>query len=127
MLKIISNWLSAAKNKKQFKNYFCVTWDDVYVCIESKLPNRIALTESFKWQDIEKICLEAKSKKYSDEIYFFTSDRLEAYIVPVEANGGHRLLEMLIVKKLFDAQLAKNAISSAEGLFWWPNTNSILK
>ena len=123
MLRIISNWIKTGKNKRQFKNCFSVTWDDVYVRIESSPPNRLNVVEKFKWLDIEKICMEAKSKKLSDEIYFFTSDRLEAYIVPVEATGGHKLLEMLIIRKLYDAQLAKNAIASVEGLYWWPSSN----
>jgi hypothetical protein len=122
MLKIITNWIRTGNNKRQFRNCFSVTWDDNCVCIESNLPNRIKAIEKFKWADIEKICLEAKSKKLSDEIYFFTTDRLEAYIVPVEATGGHRLLEMLIVKKLYDANLAKSAIASVEGLYWWPSS-----
>ncbi len=123
MLKLISNWIRTGKNKRQFKNCFSVTWDDEFVRIESTPPKRYTVIEKFKWLDIEKICMEAKSKKLSDEIYFFTADRLEAYIVPVEATGGRKLLEMLIIKKLYDANLAKNAIASVEGLYWWPSSN----
>ena len=100
MIKTIFNWIRTGRYKKKFKSCFFVSWDDTYVCIETRLPNRSVTLEKFRWQDIEKICMEAKCKKFSDEIFFFTSDRLEAYIVPVEANGGHELIEVLILKKL---------------------------
>jgi hypothetical protein len=41
-------------------------------------------------------------------------------VVPVEADGGEAVLDELLKRKLFDAQLAIRAAMEFEGVFCWP-------
>jgi len=57
---------------------------------------------------------------YSDEIYVFTTQRPESYLIPTEAKGGSELWSEIIRRGLFGPELAIKAASSVEGLFCCP-------
>nr|MDO8115466.1 hypothetical protein [Candidatus Sigynarchaeota archaeon] len=74
------------------------------------------------WAKIIRICFKtAEDLMFSDEIYIFTSDRTESYLIPTEADGGAELWNEIIKRGLFDAELAiKAATAPEDSLFCWP-------
>ncbi|MCC6190870.1 MAG: hypothetical protein IT318_17750, partial [Anaerolineales bacterium] len=46
--------------------------------------------------------------------------RPESYAIPMQAGGGPELLQALIERGLFDAELAIQAAAASQGLFCWP-------
>jgi len=73
------------------------------------------------WDSVTRVCLEAADFPVSDDLYIFTSLRLESWLVPIEADGGQELLSGLIRRGLFDASLAITAARAHEGMFCWPS------
>lgn len=124
MLNRLLSWLKARKESKKLENWFSVTWDDEYIYRSVSPPGNDAWSDKLKWEDIERICFEATDYMYPDDIYFFTTERPESYVVPTEAKGGSDLWAMVIEKRLFDAELAIKAAASSGGLFCWPDPDS---
>ncbi len=87
--------------------------------LEVSPPNRPAWQADILWSDIVRVCLAAEDGLISDAWYFFTKHRPESYVVPVEADGGEVLLEELLKRKLFDAQLLIRAACATNQLFCW--------
>jgi hypothetical protein len=65
------------------------------------------------WYQVRFIATEA--------LYIFTHERPESYAVPMQADGGPELLQALIERGLFDAELAIEAAGAEGGLFCWPD------
>ena len=124
MLKRLVSWFKAREESKKLENWFSVTWDDEYIYRDVAPPGKAAWSDKFKWHDIERICFQATDYMYPDDIYFFTTERPESYVVPTEAKGGSELWAMVIEKRLFDAELAIKAVTSSKGLFCWPEPDS---
>jgi len=55
-----------------------------------------------------------------DEIYIFTSQQPESYLIPIEGFGGFALWMEIIHRGFFDVQLAIVVSTSNEGIFCWP-------
>jgi hypothetical protein len=124
MLKKLAGWFRAREESKKLENWFSVTWDDEYIYRNVSPPGKEAWNDEFRWADIERICFEATDYMYSDDIYIFTTERPESYVIPTESDGGSELWDLVIDKKLFDAELAIKAATSPEGMFCWPSENS---
>lgn len=62
---------------------------------------------------------------YSDEIYVFTTQRPESYLIPTEAKGGGELWSEIMRRKLFDPELAIKAVTSIDTLYCWPADESV--
>lgn len=124
MFKKIKNWFKARQESRKLENWFFVTWDDEYIYRNVSPPGKDAWNDKFKWADIKCICFEATDYMYSDDLYFFTTNRPESYVIPADARGGSELWEQVIARNLFDAQLAIRAATSAEGMFCWPSSGS---
>lgn len=73
-----------------------------------------------RWEDIERVCLKMEGLFGSDALYVFVRGRAASYAVPLAAEGAQALLDELIHRELFDAELAIEAAGS-EGLFCWPS------
>lgn len=93
MLRIISNWFKARKERQKLENWFSVTWDDEYIYRYVSPPGRDAWSDKFRWSEIERICFEATDYLYSDDLHFFTTERAESYVIPTEAKGGLGAME----------------------------------
>ena len=124
MFSKIANWFKSRKESRKLENWFSVHWDEEYIYRAVSPPGEEAWNDSFKWADIERICFEATDYMYSDDIYIFTTERPESYVIPIEAKGGSALWDLILSKKLFDAELAIKAATSTEGTYCWPETNS---
>lgn len=124
MFKKIANWFEARGESRKLENWFSVTWDDEYIYRNVSPPGKDAWSDQFRWADIERICFEATDYRYSDDIYFFTAERSESYVIPTEAKDGAELWGLVIEKNLFDAELAVKAATSPKGMFCWPPSTS---
>ena len=100
--------------------WFAVTFDDKAVYFDVRPPGKEAWTQQFAWESVQRVCFNAQDFMYSDEIYVFTTQRPERYLIPTEAKGGSELWSEIIRRKLFDAELAIKAATSVEGLFCCP-------
>jgi len=124
MIKRFVGWLKARDESKKLENWFSVSWDTEYIYRNVAPPGKQPWSDKFRWSDIERICFDATDYMYSDDIYFFTSERPESYVIPTEAKGGEELWSLVLEKGLFDADLAIKAATSPEGMFCWPDPNS---
>jgi|GEM_PF-1036359 len=120
MFKRIANGFKIRKESRKLENWFSVTWDEEYIYRNVSPPGKDPWSDNFKWADIESICFEATDYMYSDDLYFFTTERPEGLVIPTEASGGSELWKLVIEKNLFDAELAIQAVTSREGFFCWP-------
>ena len=73
------------------------------------------------WSRIIRICFLAGDHIKFDEVYIFTDERPESYVIPMDSSGGLQLWGEIIERGLFDAELAvKAASASSEELLCWP-------
>ena len=100
--------------------WFHVTWDERQVRLAVEPPGRSPWTAEFPWSAIVRVCFKAEDLAASDGIYVFTDLRPESFAIPVEASGGLELWNEIVRRGLFDAELAAQIASAAEGVFCWP-------
>ena len=100
--------------------WYQVRFDDDLVYRAAQPPGGEAWTDNLAWADIERVCFEVEDFTGADGLYLFTRQRPESYAIPMFAAGAPELLQELIRRGLFDAQLAIDAASAEAGLFCWP-------
>jgi len=67
------------------------------------------------------VCYKAWSYYASDEIYIFTKNRPESYLIPTESIGGPELWGEIVRRGLYDEKLAVKVPFEEEGeLNCWP-------
>jgi hypothetical protein len=100
---------------KAIADWFNVRLDDegIHLEVEPREPGIMACF--LPWRSVTRVCFRAEDFLISDGLYLFTNMRPESYAVPVEAAGGDALLNDLIARKLFPAELAIKAASAMEG------------
>ena len=104
----------------QLSEWFTVTFDAEQVHISASAPGRTPWQQSFRWAEVERICFQSQDFMLTDELYIFTSQRPESYLIPMEAQGAAELWGEIIRRGLFDAALAIQAAQSTNELFCWP-------
>jgi hypothetical protein len=104
----------------ELRDWYHVRLSDSGIGLEVSPPGREAWQAEILWSDIVRVCFKAEDGLLSDGWYFFTRHRPESYAVPVEADGGEALLDELLKRKLFDAELAIRAASAIDEVFCWP-------
>ncbi len=104
----------------ELSDWFTVTFDDAWVRLQADAPERLSWEQQFRWEDIRRICFKPGDLFASDEIYIFTGQRPESYLIPIEAAGGQELWYEILHRGLFDAELAIRAATATEGIFCWP-------
>jgi hypothetical protein len=102
------------------RDWFRVRVGESGIRLEVSPPDREAWEAEIRWSDIVRVCFKAEGGLLSDGWYFFTRHRPESYAVPVEADGGDVLLDELLKRKLFDAELAIRAACAIDEVFCWP-------
>jgi len=100
--------------------WFRVSWEGDKITLDVAAPGRDPLYAEFEWNSISRVCFKAEGPDLSDGIYVFTMGRPESYVIPIAAAGGAAFWDEVIRRGLFDAELAIEAASAAEGLFCWP-------
>lgn len=120
----IRSWFksnAAGPSEYDLAAWFRVTFDENTIRVNVTPPERDGWTTSCEWNDIIRVCFKtSESFDASDEIYIFTNQRPESYVVPTEAHGGNELWNEILKRKLFDHELAIKAMSTSDQLFSWP-------
>lgn len=99
--------------------WFSARFDDAAIFLDVRPPGGAVWQAQIDWARIIRVCFRAGDLFESDEIYIFTDERPESYLVPIEAGGGQALRAELITRGLFDAELAIQAATAANELFCW--------
>jgi hypothetical protein len=100
--------------------WYVVATDDQSFSLSVSPPGRPSRQAVIPWDSVVRVCFKAEDLLVSDDLYVFTSLRPESWVIPVEADGGLRLLDELIRRGLADAGLAIKAATAHDGLFCWP-------
>jgi hypothetical protein len=122
-----SKFQRAIDDKLNLSNWYHISYDENGISWEVKPPGRKSWTDHCPWDCIECVCFKASGLYESDEIYLFALTREESYVIPTEADGGDRIIDQLIKRDLFDAELAIKAACAEEGIFCCPEIEDYLK
>jgi hypothetical protein len=104
-------------------DWYCVRFDSEHVYRDVRPPGGEPWSDCFSWASIVRVCFLTRGLYDSDELYVFTSDRPESYLMPTEADGTHALIDELIHRKLFPPDLMIQAVSTENELFCWPTAD----
>jgi hypothetical protein len=102
------------------KDWYQVRFDDGYIYRNVEPPDGEAWSDQIAWQRVRRVCIYAADLYSSDEIYIFTDERPESYVIPTEASGGLELFHELIGRHLFDPEMAIRVASATNELFCYP-------
>jgi hypothetical protein len=100
--------------------WFKVRFDDASITLEGSPPTRAAWESHVEWARIIRVCFKSGGWDSPDEVYLFTDERPESYLIPMMAVGADALWDEIIRRGLFDAELAIEAASSVDKLFCHP-------
>ena len=114
------NTLTDATKTPTLDEWFLVHFDSDSISLEVSPPNRSAWTAQIEWKRINRICFKAGDLYNPDEIYIFTDERPESYLIPTEATGGDALWKEILERNLFDAETAIVAATSTNKLLSCP-------
>jgi hypothetical protein len=102
------------------ETWFQVRFDEMGIHRAAQPPGADPWADTLAWADIIRVCLEVEDFVSTEGLYLFSRHRPESYAIPMQADGGPELLQALIERGLFDAQLAIDAALAETGLFCWP-------
>lgn len=102
------------------EHWYQITFDHKTIYLSIHPSEQKAQKIGVEWATIERVCFKPGDYIESDEIYIFTTQREESYLIPVEAAGGQALWMEIIRRGLFDAQLAIDVAAKSGGVFCWP-------
>jgi len=102
------------------EDWYHVRFDEQVFRREVAPPGGESWSDQVPWRDIVRVCYMTRDALESDELYVFCSSRPESYVIPMEADGGLALLNELVRRELFPAQLAIEAAGSNGALYCWP-------
>jgi hypothetical protein len=116
----LRRWYSA-RQPKPIGDWFLVTCDDIGATLKAEPPGQDAWEQGFTWDSVERLCFKDEGLALSDAFYVFTSLRDEAFLVPVEAQGGELFWDKIQEIGLFPAEISGRAVQSTDGGFYcWP-------
>lgn len=101
-------------------DWYVVTFDDTHIYRNVQPPGGKDFADQLAWADITRVCFEATDFMVSDDLYLFTSQREESYLIPLDGQGGAELWLAILERGMFDHALAITAASSISGVFCWP-------
>lgn len=101
--------------------WFQVAFDEAAITLEVTPAEREAWSARIEWARIIRVCFKTGDYFYTcDEIYIFTDERPESYLIPMEAVGAEDLWSEIMRRELFSAALAIEAASTTDKLFCQP-------
>lgn len=100
--------------------WYFVRFDANVITLQANPLHGAAWEETIQWERIIRVCFKAGDWFESDEIYIFTDERPESYVIPTEADGGQTLWGEILARKLFEAELAITAATATNKLFCSP-------
>jgi hypothetical protein len=99
--------------------WYRVGFDERAVYRDVAPPGGEPWSDHFGWDDIVRVCFITGSLFESDELYIFTSTREESYVIPTEAEGGQAVVDELLRRELFSAEMMIEAVTTEGQLFCW--------
>jgi len=102
------------------ETWYHVFYDEKYIYRKVDPPGREGWKDKFRWEDIIRVCYRPGNFLQTDELYIFTNEREESYLIPLEAEGVQKLWGEIIERNRFDASLAIKLASKTDGLYCWP-------
>ena len=111
---------SGSQKSSPLVEWFRVWIDDATISLQVNPPNRESWEAQIRWERVIRVCFNAGDLYNPDEIYIFTDERPESYVIPTEASGGHDLWNEIVRRKLFDAEVAIEAMAAINKLFCCP-------
>jgi hypothetical protein len=113
----------------RLSEWYEVSYDKTYVYRNVNPPkDGEAWDDKFRWEDIIIICFNRGDYMITDEIYIFTNQREESYVIPTECEGGAEFWGEIVRRELFDPQLAIDvAIGKTDDLVCWDVINKKIK
>lgn len=100
--------------------WFHARFDDTLITLQGRPPTRPAWEAQIKWERIIRVCFKSAGWESPDEMYLFTDERPESYLIPMIAVGADALWDEIIRRGVFDAELAIKAASAIDELFCYP-------
>jgi hypothetical protein len=101
--------------------WYYVFFTDEKIIRDVHPPNIGAWKDHLYWKDIIRVCYKTGDFLETDEIYIFTNQRKESYVIPVEARGGTELWGEILARKLFPAELSiKLSSDPTSNIYCWP-------
>jgi hypothetical protein len=100
---------------------FDIKYTNVKVIITFQQWFRKGTVTEIQWSRIIRVCFLGGDMLKSDQLYIFTDERPESYVIPMDADGAPQLWDEIITRGLFDAELAIKAAMAMDGdLLCWP-------
>ena len=101
-------------------DWYHVRFDERSVYRDVSPPGGVPWSDSLEWTSVVRVCFLAQGLFESDELYIFTSQRDESYVIPMEAAGSQDLLDELMRRKLMPPEILIEAAIAENRLFCWP-------
>jgi len=107
--------------------WFQVGFDETAIVLEVTPAEREAWTARIEWRRIIRVCFKTGDYFYTcDEIYIFSDERPESFLIPMEAVGAEGLWDEIMRRDLFSAALAIEAASTTDKLFCQPGADKTI-
>jgi hypothetical protein len=90
--------------------WYQVSFDENTVFLDVNPPGGEGWKDQFQWKDVIRVCFQVGDLWVPDEIYIFTNQRPESYLIPTEADGGLEFWGEIIRRDFFDAELASELL-----------------
>ncbi len=120
----IAEWTSVeteTDEPRPLNEWFRADFDESGIYLKVDPPGRESWANTIKWERIIRICFKSGDIFSSDELYIFTDERPESWLIPTEAFGGIELWNEIIERRLFDAETAIKAATATNELFCCPD------
>ena len=101
-------------------DWYRVSFDETHVYRNVAPPGREAWADASEWARIIRVCFKAGDFLDPDELYLFTDERPDSYLIPTTADGGRELFDEIIRRQLLPGDLALPAMTTPEKLVCWP-------
>jgi hypothetical protein len=93
-------------------DWFKTSFDEHGITLDVSPPGSKHWRARIEWARVVRVCFKTGDFLESDDIYIFTDERPESYLVSTEAAGGLDLWNEIIRRGLFHAEIAIRAASS---------------
>src|SRR5262245_59917421 len=111
----------------RISEWYRVQFDDRAVYRNVWPPADEPWSDEFVWDKVVRVCYRTGGLFESDELYIFTSEREESYLIPTEAEGGNDLIGELLRRGLFPADLMLEVLKTEGELRCWPPVDESTK
>ncbi|MFN3265336.1 MAG: hypothetical protein ACK41E_00700 [Deinococcales bacterium] len=101
-------------------DWYIVEFDEMAVHRRVSPLGQKPWSDYFYWHDIIRTCFKAGGFLEQDELYIFTNQRQESYLIPTEATGGSALIGELVRRGLFSVELMLEATQHQGELYCHP-------